>query len=171
MKNFFLLIATVTVFVFAGCGGPKKEDSSTVKPGMMKIDLKINGNSLSIVVPDSTVGKLEIVEQSWGATEVIVGKKFQLSISEGKGDITLKKSDITSDEINKVQRFIVDEPNTLVWESSIIDPEVHFYTVEKIGPVFYLIEDIANDHFIESEIQQMLTSAKSIQIETVEGNQ
>lgn len=166
MSKAFLLLAIPVIFSFMGCSGSKGEEEIVkIKPGMMELNLKVNGNSLTITVPDSSIGKLEVVEQSWGATEIKVGKKFQLSVSEGQGDIALKKSDIAGDDVNKFKRYIKEEPNTLMWESGIIEPEFHFYSVEKVGPVFYLIEDVKEDHFVEKDIQQMLESAKSLKLQ------
>lgn len=167
MKKALLLLALSAILINTGCDDPKKENVVTVKPGMMELNLKVNGNSLAITVPDSSIGKLEMAEQSWGATEIKVGKHFQLSISEGQGDITLKKSDISGDEVNKFKRYIKEEPNTLFWESAITEPEFHFYTVEKVGPVFYLIENIKEEHFTEKDVQQMLESAKSLKLQEV----
>lgn len=167
MKKALLLLVISTSLIYVGCDNSKKEEVVTVKPGMMELNLKVNGNSLSITVPDSSIGKLEMTEQSWGATEIKVGKHFQISISEGQGDIALKKSDISGDEINKFKRYIKEEPNTLFWESAITEPEFHFYTVEKVGPVFYLIEDIKEEHFTEKDVQQMLESAKSLKLQEV----
>ena len=99
MKKALLLLALSAILINTSCEDPKKENVVTVKPGMMELNLKVNGNSLAITVPDSSIGKLEMAEQSWGATEIKVGKHFQLSISEGQGDITLKKSDISGDEV------------------------------------------------------------------------
>jgi hypothetical protein len=167
MNKAFLLLAVSATLIFTACGGTKQEDVVTVKPGMMELNLKVNGNSLTITVPDSSIGKLEMVEQSWGATEIKVGKHFQISISEGQGDIALKKSDISSDEINKFKRYIKEEPNTLFWESEITEPEFHFYTVEKVGPVFYLIENIKEEHFTEKDVQQMLEAAASLKLQEI----
>lgn len=167
MKKALLLLALSAILINTSCEDPKKENVVTVKPGMMELNLKVNGNSLAITVPDSSIGKLEMAEQSWGATEIKVGKHFQLSISEGQGDITLKKSDISGDEVNKFKRYIKEEPNTLFWESAITEPEFHFYTVEKVGPVFYLIENIKEEHFTEKDVQQMLESAKSLKLQEV----
>ena len=167
MKKALLLLALSAILINTSCEDPKKENVVTVKPGMMELSLKVNGNSLAITVPDSSIGKLEMAEQSWGATEIKVGKHFQLSISEGQGDITLKKSDISGDEVNKFKRYIKEEPNTLFWESAITEPEFHFYTVEKVGPVFYLIENIKEEHFTEKDVQQMLESAKSLKLQEV----
>lgn len=167
MKKALLLLVLSAILINTGCDDPKKENVVTVKPGMMELNLKVNGNSLAITVPDSSIGKLEMAEQSWGATEIKVGKHFQLSISEGQGDINLKKSDISGDEVNKFKRYIKEEPNTLFWESAITEPEFHFYTVEKVGPVFYLIENIKEEHFTEKDVQQMLESAKSLKLQEV----
>src|SRR3569832_1386510 len=165
MKKALLLWTLFAILMNAGCSDSKKNDAVTIKPGMMELNLKVNGNSLTITVPDSSIGKLEMVEQSWGATEIKVGKHFQISISEGQGDIALKKSDVSGDEVNKFKRYIKEEPNTLVWESAITEPEFHFYTVEKVGPVFYLIENIKEEHFTEKDTQQMLESAKSLKMQ------
>lgn len=167
MKKVILLLVLSAIIVSPGCNNTKKEGVASVEPGMMELELKVNGNSLVITVPDSSIGKLEVTDQSWGATEIKVGRNFQLSISEGEGDITLKKSDIAGDEINKFKRYLKEEPGTLFWESAITEPEFHFYTVEKVGPVYYLIEDIKEEHFSEKEIQLMLESAKSMKLQEV----
>ena len=167
MKKALLLAALSAILIYTGCDNSKNEEVAKVKPGMMELNLKVNDNLLTITVPDSSIGRLEIAEQSWGATEIKVGKHFQISISEGQGDISLKKNDISGDEINKFKRYIQETPNTLFWESAITEPEFHFYTVEKVGPVFYLIENIKEEHFSEKDVQQMLESAKSLKLQKV----
>src|SRR4051812_35566591 len=108
MKKALLLIAAPALLLFASCGGTKTEDTTVSMPGMMQTTISVNGNKLSLMVPDSSKGKLEVVEQSWGATEVKVGKEFQISISEGEGDIALTKSDIAGNDVNKFKSFIKD---------------------------------------------------------------
>lgn len=162
MKKALILLAAPAILFFASCGGSKKDDTTTSMPGMMEVQLKINGNPLSIMVPDSTKGKMEMVEQSWGATEIKVGKEFQISISENEGDVALMKSDIAGNDVNKFKRFLKDEPTLLFWESAITEPEFHFYTVVKPGKVSYLIEDIKEEHFNEKAVQTMIDAAKSL---------
>jgi hypothetical protein len=161
MKKVLLLLVAPAIICFTSCGA-KKEETNTVMPGMMQVNLKINGNSLSVMVPDSTKGKMEMVEQSWGATEIKVGKEFQISISEGEGDIALMKSDIAGNDVNKFKRFLKDEPGLLFWESEITEPEFHFYMIEKVGTVSYLIEDIKDEHFSEKGAQTMIDAAKTL---------
>lgn len=162
MKKIFLLLAAPAVLFFASCGGSKTEETATTMPGMMETTINVNGNQLMIMVPDSTKGKLEIVEQSWGATEIKVGKEFQISITEGDGDIALTKSDIAGNDVNKFKRFIKDEPTLLFWESEITTPECHFYTIVKPGTVSYVVEDIKGEVFNEKSAQTMIDAAKTL---------
>lgn len=162
MKKLIFLVAATTGILFAACGGSKTEDTATSLPGMMELNLKINGNDLSIMVPDSTKGKMEMVEQSWGATEIKVGNDFQISISESDGDVPLTKSDIAGNDVNKFKRYLKDEPNLLVWESEITEPEFHFYDVVKSGTTSYVIEDIKEEHFSEKAVQTMVDAAGTL---------
>jgi uncharacterized lipoprotein YajG len=68
MKKILLLLAAPGMLFFAGCGGTKTEETTASMPGMMQTTITVNGNQLSIMVPDSSKGKMEVVEQSWGAT-------------------------------------------------------------------------------------------------------
>lgn len=162
MKKLFLLLAAPATLFLASCGGSKNADTAAAMPGMMETTINVNGNPLTLMVPDSTVGKLQVVEQSWGATEIKVGKGFQISITEGEGDIALTKSDIAGNDVNKFKRFIKDDPNLLFWESEITAPECHFYAVVKPAAVSYVVEDIKGDTFDEKSVQKMIDSAQSI---------
>ena len=161
MKKIVLLLTIPTVAMLYSCGGPKTDDKPKMA-GMMDLDLSAQGLPLTITVPDSSKGKLEMVVQSWGATEIKVGKNFEVSISESEGDIALAKSDIAGNDVNKFKRYLVDEPTAILWESQITDPEFHFYTIVKAGDKTYVIEDIKGDMFSESDTKIMVESAKSI---------
>ncbi len=166
MKKALLLIAAPALLFFLSCGGSKTEESNAPMPGMMEVGLKINGNNLSIMVPDSSKGKMEIIEQSWGATEIKVGTAFQISIEEGDGDIALIKSDITGNEVFKLQRYLKDEPTLLFWEgknADLPDARFHFYTIEKVGTINYVIKDIeTGEAYSEKQVQTMLDAAKTL---------
>lgn len=170
MKKLLLLLAAPAVLFFASCGGSKEEETAASIPGMMETSITINGNQLSIMVPDSTKGKLEIVEQSWGATEIKVGKEFQISIEEGEGDVALMKSDIAGNDVNKFKRYIKDEPTLLFWESEITQPEFHFYIVVKPGAVSYIIQNIKEEMFSEKAAQTMVDAAKTLKAKQAQPN-
>ena len=162
MKKVLLLAALPAVLFLASCGGSKTEETTMSMPGMMETTVTVNGNKLSIMVPDSTKGKLEVVEQSWGATEIKVGKQFQISISEGEGDIALTKSDIAGNDVNKFQKYLKEEPTLLFWSSQITDPEFHFYTIVKPGTISYVVEDIKGEIFNEKCAQTMIDASKTL---------
>ncbi len=166
-KIFLLLLCAPTLSLVISCGGSKTDQPTSTIPGMREVILKINGNPLSIMVPDSTKGKLEMIEQSWGATEIKVGKDFQISISEGEGDIALTKSDIAGNDVNKFKRYVKDEPTLLFWESQITDSEYHFYMINKIGTVSYIIEDVKVEQYDEKGIQAMIDAAKTLKATSV----
>jgi hypothetical protein len=161
MKKILVLLAAPAILFLASCGGTKTEETVSM-PGMMEVQLKVNGNPLSVMVPDSTKGKLEMVEQSWGATEIKVGNDFQISIEEGEGDVALMKSDIAGNDVNKFKRFVKDEPTLLFWESEITAPEFHFYMIVKPGTVSYVVKDISGDMFGEKATQTMIDAAKTL---------
>jgi len=161
MKNLITLLFISFSVTLMSCGG-KKETTAKV-PGMMELDLTSHGLPITITIPDSSKGKVEVVDQSWGATEIKVGKEFQVSISEGEGDISLAKSDVKNNDVNKFQKYIVEEPTAILYESKITEqPEHHFYTVVKAGAKSFVIEDIKGELFSEQLAKNMLESAKAI---------
>ncbi len=166
MKKILSLITIAAVCVTLNSCGNKQEDQKVEAPaGMITLDLSKYGKPFTIFTPDSSAGKLTIVEQSWGALEIKAGKTFQISITEDPGDIELRKTDVKGDEVNKFKNFLVEEPNTLMWESEITKPEFHFYTIQKIGNSTYVFEDIKSpdtEPFSKEEAQKMLDSAKGI---------
>lgn len=164
MKKILLLLAAPALLFIASCGGTKTEEPTATMPGMTETTISVNGNKLSIMVPDSTKGKLEVVEQSWGATEIKVGKEFQISITEGEGDIALTKSDIAGNDVNKFTRFVKEEPTMLFWESQITEPEFHFYNVVKVGTASYVVEDIKGEIFNEKGAQAMIDASKTLKV-------
>lgn len=167
MKKLFIHI---TALVFAvslqNCGDKKEEQPKVEAPaGMITLDLSKYGKPVTIFVPDTASAKLDIMEQTWGALEIKIGKDFQISITEDPGDVELRKSDVKGDEVNKFKSFIVEEPTTIMWESEITKPEFHFYSIQKLGNSTYVFEDIKKtdgEPFGKEAVQKMLDSAKSL---------
>jgi len=167
MKKLALLFAMPALFFLNSCGGSKTEETVSI-PGMMETEIQINGNKLTVMVPDSTKGVLDAVEQQWGATELKVGKNFQISIEEGEGDIALAKSDIAGDDVFKLQRYIKDEPTIIFWESkndNLPDSRFHFYAVIKSGEKSYIVKDIeSGDAYTEKDVQSMIDAANTLKL-------
>jgi hypothetical protein len=165
MKKTLLVLAAPALFFIASCGGSKTEENKTME-GMKEYTLKINGNDLSVMVPDSTIGLLEVTEQSWGAVELKVGANFNMSIEENDGDVALMKTDINGNEVFKLQRYIKDEPTLLFWEAKNVDmpdPRFHFYSILKVGNASYVVKDVERpEAYNEKAIQFMLDASKTL---------
>lgn len=166
MKKIFTSIS-ITCFIIALASCNNKEESKNLEApaGMVALDLSKYGKQFFIYVPDTTINKLQVVEQSWGALEITAGKNFHISITEDPGDIELTKSDIKSNDVNVFKSYIIDEPKTLMWESQIVNPEFHFYTIQKVVNDSYVIQDVipANgEPSSKNDIEKMLESAQKL---------
>jgi hypothetical protein len=165
-KIISLFSAALLLSVLPSCGGDKKDQEAIVAPqGMHVLDLSRYGKPFAIFVPDTTAAKLEVVQQTYGALDIKVGKNFAVSINEQAADIELRKKDIKEDEVNKFKSFIAEEPNAIFWESEIMQPEYHFIINHKINNTDYSIEDTKStdgEALGKEATQKMFDSAKNI---------
>jgi hypothetical protein len=165
-KIICLFSAALLIGSLNSCGDKKKDQEAIVAPqGMHVLDLSKYGKPFVIFVPDTVAAKLEVVQQTYGALDIKVGKTFGISINEQPADIELKKKDIKEDEVNKFKSFVTEEPNAIFWESEITQPEYHFIINQKVGNAEYSIEDIKNtesEPFGKDAVQKMFDSAKNI---------
>lgn len=170
MKNFFLLVASISVFALAGCGNKKTDDAAAGVPkGMVAADMSAQGLMAVVNAPDSTIAPLVITANAQGGADVKVGKNFQMTVIEGPGDIAMKKNDITHDDVRKFVKYIVEEPNALVWEWQIqgMEPEFHFYAIVKDGNKSFEVRDVEGEVFSEKAATQMLEAAKSVRAKEI----
>lgn len=166
MKKLITLLSAFSLsFAIISCGGKESKENIEAPAGMVALDLSKFGKQFSVFVPDTTAAKLEIVEQSWGALEIKVGKGFHMSISEDPGDIEFQKSDIKSNDVNIFKSYVIDEPLTIMWESEITKPEYHFYSIQKVGNSTYIFQDVVaadGEPLGKDAVQKMVDSAKKI---------
>jgi hypothetical protein len=163
MKKLLFLLMIPVAAAFVSCGGEKKEETAKI-PGMMEVDLSPYGIQATMMIPDSTKGIADIQAQSYGV-EIKVGKSYQILVKEGDEDIELKKSDIKSNEVFKLKRYVKEEPTLLFYEVALPDAEqgqYHFFAIVKAGNSTYIVEDIQEEAFTEKDIERMVESAKSI---------
>lgn len=148
------------------CGDKNKNEEGIVAPqGMITLDLSKYGKPFAIFVPDTVTTKLQITEQASGALDIKVGHNFAISIFEQAADLELKKSDLKSDELNKLKNFVIEEPGALVWESELTQPEFHFLINIKVAGNDYSMQDIVDSEvnpFGKEVIQKMYESCKNI---------
>ncbi len=164
MKKVFLFALSISLLSLAGCGNTKTDEAAGVPKGMVAADMSSQGLMALINAPDSTVAPLLISPNAQGGADVKVGKNFQVTVIEGPGDIAMKKNDITHDDVRKFVKYVVEEPNALVWEWQIegMEPEFHFYAVVKDGNKSFEVRDVEGEIFSEKAATQMLEAAKSV---------
>src|SRR5688572_19713223 len=161
-KTIYLAFVVLSIGVTA-CK-EQKPGAAVQSPGMREISLMPQGLFITLQIPDSTRGKLEVSNENDGTTHVQVGKNFHISIYEGAeaNRMELERGDIMGNEVNKFKRFLIDEPNTILYESEIVAPEYHFFTIVSAGDKTYVVQDAKDEKFSEDAIRKMLESAKSI---------
>jgi len=166
MRKLFLFIASATLLSMTGCGnGETGNTNAGVPQGMVAADLTSFGISVLVNVPDSTTGPLEITENTLGGADIKVGKNFQIRVIEGEGNIELKKQDITSDEVRKLVKYVVEDPSAILWEWQMNEggePEFYFYSIVKAGNKSFEVFNVPGEIFSEKAATQMLEAAKSI---------
>ncbi|MES2678467.1 MAG: hypothetical protein V4635_01220 [Bacteroidota bacterium] len=165
MKKIINLFFALCIVSFITSCNSSKEESIVAPQGMNVLELGKYGKPFAIFIPDTANAKLEVVQQSYGALDIKVGKNFAISINEQAADIELKKKDVKEDEVNKLKSFITEEPNAILWESEIMQPEFHFLVNQKIGNTDYSFEDIKStdaNPFGKEAIQKMFDSSKNI---------
>ncbi|MBI3500451.1 MAG: hypothetical protein HY063_01555 [Bacteroidetes bacterium] len=173
MKKIFLSFGVFSLFIFASCGGAKKEDvNANVPKGMVAADLSaVSEGRMPVLmnVPDSTVGPLQVSANSQGGADVKVGKSFQMAVMEGAGDMETKKKDVTHDDVRKFVKYVMEDANAIIWEWQIegMEPEFHFYAVVKAGAKSFEVRDVEGEVFSEKSAVQMLDAAKTIRMKEV----
>jgi hypothetical protein len=164
MKKQFITLFSIGLLF--SCGSEKDVKTDSAPPaGMHLIDLSAYGKPFSIYVPDTNTAKPEISEQPSGALEVKVGNNFAISIYETAANLALKKEDIQADEVNRFKSFIVDQPEGMIWESGITQPEFHFLLNKQTGGSEYSFEDIRDPElkpFGKEAVERMFESSKKI---------
>ncbi len=157
MKKILLVAIVGLIFCMSSCKDGEENvdtvqvtennqsDSKALK-GMIMISLLDYGLPVWVTVPDTLMAPLDIKVQDWGQVEVRSGKSYQVSVAEG-GDLELKKSDIKSDLLYSDPKFIIDEPDGIVYSQGVkgdeyFKPLNHFYVVKTINGVNYEFTDI-----------------------------
>ena len=164
--SIFLVVVSSVLFI-ASCSNSGQEIKAP--EGMQVLNLSRYGKPFSIFVPDTTKIHLVITEQSSGALEISAGNNYGISINEQHADLGLLRSDLKADDVNKLKSMIVDEPEAIMWESEIVQPEFHFFINKKINNADYSFEDIKSteaEPFKKEATQRMFDACKNVQATT-----
>jgi len=161
-KMFFLFGMVVIGYA---CGN-KSPDQIPAPDGMCAVELSKYGKPFSIFVPDTSKNPFHVTEEGSGALIVKAGSTFAISITEETNDLQLKRTDIETDEINKFTAYIVNEPNAILWESAITEPEYHFVLNTKVAGREFSFQDAQNTESKapgKMSVELMFNNCKSIQ--------
>lgn len=165
MKNLFYLLVCSTILLTSCNSNKEDQQGSGPGQGMMELDLSQYGMNLTMLVPDSTIGTLEVTAQSYGDIEIRVGNYFQVKIAPG-GDLALKKSDLEGDLLFKTT-ILKEDPNMIIYKSDLPDGSKsfhHFYMIMNVGGANYEIRDIedSGESFSEAIVNKMVESAQTL---------
>jgi len=163
MKIITYSITLVLVLIFTSCNNSNEKVETLIAPaGMQYVDISSSGMNLNILVPDSNLGALDTIQTNFGSYHVKRGKDFQISITEEGGTTASKKEDNKNADLLQVKQYIIDEPNTLMWESGIADiSEFHFFHTAKIGERTFVFENLKDETFTKEATQKMLDACKN----------
>ncbi|WKZ74795.1 MAG: hypothetical protein QY303_11670 [Vicingaceae bacterium] len=173
-KLLIALLFLPALFVVPSCGGgeetPVEDSSAMLMPNHAWLNLSKYGMEVSIQVPDSTVGLMEVVHTNSGAVEITVGKNFGIAVLFGEGDIALLKEDLTSDAVFKSE-ILIDEQGTLMYSRSIPDTEIetqhHFFYTANINNAIYEVKTLEMETYGKKVVEDMLKAAKTLKANVV----
>jgi hypothetical protein len=166
MKSFIYTLSIIIILIITSCNNQTEKVEVLITPaGMQYVDISSSGMNLNILVPDSNSGALDTLITTVGAYQIKRGKDFQIAITEDGGTVSSKKEDNKNADLLKVKQYIIDEPNTLMWESGIADiSEFHFFHIAKIGNRTFVFENLKDESFSKEAIQKMLDACKNVRL-------
>jgi hypothetical protein len=160
MSGFIKTAMAACAFLALGSCTSTEKKEEVSGDGLFAISLSRFGKPFTLRVPDTTMAQLHIGERSDGSLNVRSGPAFGVRIYEEEADLGLKRVDLHGDEVNRFKSFIVDEPDAIVWESAITEPQFHFIVNKKIGDREYSFQDDPDFTFGANAIKTMYASAK-----------
>lgn len=157
MKQFHsvLLCAALIFLAAAGCS-PSQQSVQSPPEGTVFVDLRPFGKPILIPVPDTSTSRLSITENPDGSLTIVSGKGFGINVYDGYSNMDIKRSDIESDEVNRLGRFLKNDSTALFWESAITDPEYHFVINRFVHAGEYSFADAQPGTYSESEVARMM---------------
>lgn len=137
----------------------------TLQRGTQLLDLSDYFMPFSLYIPDSSRGIPNIIETSYGETEIEVGSTFHIVVAEG-GDMAMKKVEI-ADDLMFTNDVVEEGDDFILYKSSIadshLDPEYHFYAVKTVDGLDFEFRDFSNEGgYAETVARFMLASVNHL---------
>lgn len=167
MKKIIIVLSITTAALLMSCGGSTTDNPEVPVPdGMIAFDLSEYGMDVIVNIPDSTNGPSNH-ENVGDGVMLRVGNGFGMKIKVGEGDMAYMKTEvIAKSEVYKLEKYLLEEPNAIIWSWSIPgqDTTTRFFSTIKVGDVTYECESDPDAKFSEQTCKDMLESAKSLRI-------
>jgi hypothetical protein len=166
MKKITIGLLVIVFCLLQACNNDTSSvNTEPTSEEMVSHNLKRHGVPYTIQLPKSKMQLLIDSMQSFGDLTIDMGKTFNLVISPSIQSMADMKKDISSNEVNKLKNYIVEEANTILYMSEIVSPEYHFKHIAVSGKDTFLIMDALNKEgtpYSEAEIKLMLECAKTL---------
>ncbi|MUG96146.1 hypothetical protein F7734_28920 [Scytonema sp. UIC 10036] len=149
-----------TNFTFSD--NPMVATVETKSQSMDSLNISVDDIKLTLMAPKGA----KIIKNSWGSIEIYAGKNFQIEIwafqNENNMMVEFKK-EIENNESNRLQRYLINEANVILYESNVYGhSQYHLRSHKMFGNQLVTCENLKGEFFSESEARLMLKSCLSI---------
>jgi len=126
-------------------------------PTLGLVNLKTPGFPAHGSAPSGATVKLQ-----FGALSVKAGENFQLELRKGGVDLTKRKGEIAANKVNQLQKYIVESPDSILYESQVMGLEYHVLSNVKVGSKTYSCEDAKGPLYTQRDAETMLKACQSL---------
>jgi hypothetical protein len=157
----FVVMAAVGAPALAGAKG-KQKAAATATAGLVKMPIRNSGSPIPSLLIDAPAGAK--YEEKFTNTLVTSGDHFGILISHGKFDVKQAKEDLASpDATTSVKRYLVETPDTLVYEGERgMEAGVFFDVSVKVGEVYFTCSDFGGMKFTKEDAEVMVKACKTL---------
>lgn len=166
MKSSIFCIASLVLF--AACGGsegsatdtPPADSAAAEITSPNALDLSQFDMPLLVNVPESGTPPVAIMNEEMGRVEVRAGDHFGIAITEMQPDFARLKADLERDMLLK-NTIVQETPELLLYRSEYPDGAgtfMHFMQLVMQGGRTFVVEDLPDGRFNESDAKAMMTA-------------
>lgn len=89
---------------------------------------------------------------------------FAVVVDDQAADLAARKAEIQADTVNRLERFVTDEPDVLVYETEAMpgQPEFHFVANVEVGDRTLSCRDETGPFWTRAQIDTMVRACRSL---------
>ncbi|MFZ1688447.1 MAG: hypothetical protein WAU70_13540 [Flavobacteriales bacterium] len=167
MNSTLPLIASLMILVSCGESTSSStelpSDDSAVAAATNNIDLAQHDMPLLVNVPETGTPAMAVMNEEMGRMEVRAGEHFGIIITEMAPDFARLKADLERDMLLK-NSIVEETPELLLYRSEYPDGAgtiMHFMQVVKSGARTFVVEDLPDGRFNESDAKAMVDAVRT----------